>query len=206
LRIHAIHLISKYDATQTDITLWRQYAALSITAKGAPLMALKRSTMISSGYTILVIDDQDAILTSVRLLLEREGHTVLTAQDGREGLSLFREQPTQLVIVDYRMSEMNGADVIQALRRLNAHVPILLQSGDTGEQDVQALLYRLDIQGFHDKGGGPDRLLEWVDALLNAAPQWQQPPQQSPRFSHILEDCLPSLPLWRSTAAATLAM
>jgi CheY-like chemotaxis protein len=138
-------------------------------------MARKRLAVVPSGYTILVIDDQDAILTSMRLLLEHEGHTVRTAQSGPAGLTSFREQLAQLVIVDYRMPEMTGADVIQALRRFDAHVPILLQSGDTGKQDVSGLLRQLNIQGFHDKGDGPDRLLAWVDTLLSSSPSRPQP-------------------------------
>lgn len=144
-------------------------------------MARKRLAVVPSGCTILVIDDQDAMLTSVRMLLEHEGHTILTAPTGSIGLALFRTHPVQLVIVDYRMPEMNGESVIQALRALDARVPILLQSGDTGECDVRALLQRLDIQGFHDKGDGPDRLLRWAEHLLRLSPA--RSPQDRPIMS-----------------------
>jgi CheY-like chemotaxis protein len=55
-------------------------------------MARQRLVVVPSGYTILVIDDQDSVLISMRLLLEHEGHTVRTAQSGPAGLTSFRAQ------------------------------------------------------------------------------------------------------------------
>ena len=64
-------------------------------------MARRRTTAEPSGHTILVVDDQEETLVSNRLLLEREGHQVLTALSGEEALRLFRPEEVNLVIVDY---------------------------------------------------------------------------------------------------------
>lgn len=136
-------------------------------------MARKRTTQ-ASGSTILVIDDQEEILISVQMLLEREGHTVLTAQSGQEGLALFRQHLAQLVIVDFFMPEMTGEEVVREIRKLDTDVQILLQTGYSGEKPPREMLQALDIQGYHDKTDGPERLLFWVEVALKAAAQVQR--------------------------------
>jgi signal transduction histidine kinase len=137
-------------------------------------MARKRTTAQPSGHTILLIDDQEEILTSVRLLLEREGHQVLTALDGEEGMRLFRQHKVDLVIVDYFMPQMTGEEVVRAIRQLDSDVQILLQTGYSGEKPPLATLRELDIQGYHSKTDGPEHLLLWVEATLKAATHLQQ--------------------------------
>ena len=132
-------------------------------------MARRREIRESSGYTILVIDDQEEILTTVRLLLERDGHQVLTALSGEEGLHIFRQEKIHLVIVDYFMPRMTGEDVIREIRKTNKDVQILLQTGYAGEKPPLETLRALDIQGYHSKTDGPEHLLLWVEASLKAA-------------------------------------
>jgi two-component system, cell cycle response regulator len=131
-------------------------------------MARKRGSAPSSGYTILVIDDQEEILTSVRLLLEREGHHVLTASNGEEGLAFFRRETVHLVIVDYFMPKMSGEDVVTEIRQLNTEVQILLQTGYSGEKPPLEMMRLLDIQGYHSKTDGPEHLLLRVAVALKA--------------------------------------
>jgi signal transduction histidine kinase len=134
-------------------------------------MARKRTTAGPSGYVILVVDDQEEVLISVKLLLERDGHRVLTAASGEEALGLFRDHHIDLVIVDYFMPGMDGETVVKEIRRLDDNVQILLQTGYSGEKPPRDMLRTLDIQGYHDKSEGPERLLLWVDTALKAAAQ-----------------------------------
>ena len=132
-------------------------------------MARRQTATSSSGFTILVVDDQEEILLSSQYLLEREGHQVFTAMSGTEALPLFRRQPVHLVIVDYLMPGMNGEQLIQEIRRIDEDVQILLQTGYAGEHPPREMLRELAIQGYHDKSEGPDRLLFWVDVALKTA-------------------------------------
>src|SRR5690242_17118472 len=97
-------------------------------------MARRRTTSSPSGHTILVVDDQEETLISNRLLLEREGHRVLTAISGEEALQLFRPGEMHLVIVDYFMPRMSGEELVRAIRAQDADVQILLQTGYAGEK------------------------------------------------------------------------
>ena len=137
-------------------------------------MARKHAAAQPSGYTILVVDDQEEILISNRLLLEKEGHTVLTAASGEEALAMFRSGEINLVIVDYFMPGMSGAEVIREIRKRDEEVQILLQTGYSGERPPRDMLHSLAIQGYHDKSEGPDRLLMWVEVALKAHSQLQK--------------------------------
>jgi signal transduction histidine kinase len=137
-------------------------------------MARKHAAAPPSGYTILVVDDQEEILISNRLLLEKEGHTILTAANGEEALALFRPGEISLVIVDYFMPGMSGAEVVQALRQRDEEVQILLQTGYSGEKPPREMLRSLAIQGYHDKSEGPERLLMWVEVALKTHVQLQK--------------------------------
>jgi signal transduction histidine kinase len=128
----------------------------------------RRSTKGPSGATILVVDDDEAILQSLRTLLEQEGHRVLTAQSGTEALEIMKTNELHLLLVDYFMPRMNGAELIEEIRRFDPMVQIVLQTGYSGEKPPREMLAALDIQGYHDKGRGPADLLLWVDVALKA--------------------------------------
>jgi len=65
--------------------------------------------------TILVIEDQAPLRTLLRTVLERAGHEVREAPNGRLGLAVYREKPADVVITDILMPEMNGLDMILEL-------------------------------------------------------------------------------------------
>ena len=122
----------------------------------------------SAGYTILVVDDQDETLVSTRRLLEREGHRVLTAASASEALALYKKHNVHLVLADYVMPEMDGADLVRAVRAVDPLAQIILQTAYADDHLPRDILATLDIQGYHNKADGPVDLLVWVDAGLKA--------------------------------------
>ncbi len=130
-----------------------------------------RRTNPPTGRTILVVDDQAETLTSLRMLLEREGHRVLTADSGASALDLHAAEPVQLMLVDYFMPVMTGEELIAQVRERDHLAQIVLQTGYAGEKPPREMLRRLAIQGYHDKSDGPERLLLWVDVAFKAYDQ-----------------------------------
>ena len=126
----------------------------------------RRSTRAPTGHTILAVDDQQDSLVSVRNLLEREGHRVLTAESGEQALVVLKTTEVDLMIVDYVMPRMNGGQLVRAVRSFDPFVQIILQTGYAGEEPPRVMLAELDIQGYHDKADDPERLLLWVDVAL----------------------------------------
>ncbi|MEW6349019.1 MAG: response regulator [Thermodesulfobacteriota bacterium] len=78
---------------------------------------------------ILVIDDDDQVRSMLRQTLEKDGHEVVEAPDGKAGLRLFQQSPPDLVITDIIMPEIGGIDTILALRAESPNLKIIAISG-----------------------------------------------------------------------------
>jgi DNA-binding response OmpR family regulator len=93
--------------------------------------------------SILIIDDEEGIRALLRTSLELAGYEVTEATDGRIGLELYCLRPTDLIITDIAMPELNGLDVILALTHQFLHAKVIAISGvggDTNDLDVAKLL------------------------------------------------------------------
>ncbi|MBN1179509.1 MAG: response regulator transcription factor [Anaerolineae bacterium] len=84
---------------------------------------------------ILVIDDDTGLLTLLRLGLEREGFSVLTAESGKEGLRQAYDARPDLIILDIMMPGMDGWLTCQRLRYV-CDTPIIMLTARTGKEDV----------------------------------------------------------------------
>jgi two-component system response regulator (stage 0 sporulation protein F) len=79
--------------------------------------------------TILIIDDQESIRALLRTTLEAAGYEVMEASNGRIGLELYRQRPTDLVITDIFMPELNGLDMLRELMREFLDAKVIAISG-----------------------------------------------------------------------------
>lgn len=119
--------------------------------------------------TILIIDDEKGIRSLLREVLEKEGHQVLEASNGRTGLELFRRTPADLVIMDILMPVKDGMEATWQLTHEFPDVRIIAMTagrGDTNFLDVAKLF------GAHrvlEKPFKMEDMLEAVHAALRKA-------------------------------------
>ena len=78
---------------------------------------------------LLVIDDDKHVRAMMREMLERDGHQVREADDGRSGVDAFTHDPADLVVVDLFMPEQGGWDTIRALQTASPGLPFVIVSG-----------------------------------------------------------------------------
>jgi two-component system response regulator GlrR len=76
--------------------------------------------------TILLVDDEEDLLSLWTLRLENAGYRVVTARSGEEAMAVFSASPPQLVITDLRMEKMNGLNLYEAIRKVNTSIPVLI--------------------------------------------------------------------------------
>lgn len=113
---------------------------------------------------ILCIDDEDLGLEIRKMVLEREGFTVITAKDGATGLALFAREHVDAVIVDYAMPGMDGGQVATQLRARSAVVPILMLSAYVALPEPVLRV----VSATATKGDGAFTLVEKLREMLQA--------------------------------------
>jgi two-component system, OmpR family, response regulator MprA len=114
--------------------------------------------------TILVVDDDRKLTDMLRRTLSYAGYQVLTAATGREALDKTRRQRPDLVVLDWMLPEMDGIDVVRALRMPNAPPVLMLTARDAVEDRVTGLDSGAD--DYLVKPFAPDELLARVRVLL----------------------------------------
>src|SRR5262249_57459361 len=108
-------------------------------------MARKRSTPSADARTILVVDDQPDTLESLRFLLERDGHRVLTAASGPESLALLGTARVEVALVDYLMPRMTGEELVGRIPALDPTIQVILTPGYAGDQPPLHMIHPLTI-------------------------------------------------------------
>ena len=120
--------------------------------------------------TIMVVDDDADTRYVLRLILEREGHSVLDAPHGEAALALIaRNALPDVVMTDLRMPILNGEELILRLRLepSTASIPIVIVSGNLGA--AQALHSSGLVEGVVQKPFEPAELVKCVRALAGNA-------------------------------------
>jgi DNA-binding NtrC family response regulator len=94
----------------------------------------------ASPGSVLIIDDEAAIRESLQTLLEFEGYSVDTANDGIEGLTRIAERPFDLVLLDFALPERNGIEILQEIRERDSELPVIMITAyGTVENAVNAM-------------------------------------------------------------------
>ncbi|MCP4658160.1 MAG: response regulator, partial [bacterium] len=91
---------------------------------------------------VLTIDDEKAVRESFRHFLEDYDYEVLEAENGRVGLEVFERERPDLVLVDLRMPEVDGLEVLRRVPESSPETPIVVVSGTGMIGDVVEALHR----------------------------------------------------------------
>ena len=117
--------------------------------------------------TILVVDDEPAMVGMVGALLGEEGYQIVTAYDGETALRRHSDERPDLVILDRRLPKLSGDEVCQKIRA-NASTPILMLTGEKGSEE-RARLLDLGADDYLEKPFSKKELSARVRALLRRA-------------------------------------
>ncbi|MBX3192041.1 MAG: response regulator [Labilithrix sp.] len=114
--------------------------------------------------TVLVVDDDQDTVETMRDILLEEGHTVLCASNGKDALALALASPPDLVLLDLNMPEMDGRAFLDVVRRVpalaNVTVVVLSGAADAARVSCEAVQKPLRL----------DTLLGLIDRVAHAAP------------------------------------
>jgi CheY-like chemotaxis protein len=125
---------------------------------------------------ILVIDDDDLVLSSLRIQLEANDHEVITADGGRSGIAMVSRGAFDIVICDVFMPDMDGFETIRAIHERDPDVPVIVISGFTFRHttvptpDFLAMATELGAACSLRKPFRPSELMRAIEGCLRAHP------------------------------------
>jgi len=116
---------------------------------------------------ILVIDDDQPVRTAIKTLLEIQGHEVVIANDGREGLKTLETAHFDVLMVDMFMPGMDGVETIDLVRRRDLELPIIMMSGLAAPPDPKDRVTQLGAIRRLSKPFRPADLSAAIDECLH---------------------------------------
>jgi CheY-like chemotaxis protein len=134
-----------------------------------------------SDALILLVDDNRDGVVARRSVLEELGYQVVTAGCGSDALTLHDERNLDLVITDYRMSPMDGLELIAHLRKRGFHKPIILLSGFAETLGMRSENTGADVV-IQKSSNEVDNLIRYTKRLLT--PRKPAGSQGGPKGSH----------------------
>jgi CheY-like chemotaxis protein len=169
-------------ALPSEIQGWSKNTPIQTGTPGAgsegagPPATVKEEAQLAP--TLLCIDEHPEGLAVRKVLLEAMGYRVLAASSGRAGLRLFEKNHVDLVVLDYWISDVDGAALARMLQQLTPRVPILLLSGSAKNIPRTALQL---TDSFVHKGQATQVLLSAIAELCcSAGPAHPGPGETAP--------------------------
>ncbi len=117
--------------------------------------------------TVLVVDDEAVVRSTARNMLEKNGCTVLLAENGKEAVAIFARDADRIsvVLLDMTMPVMSGADTLYALQSIRPDVKVLLSSGYSEEEATRRFAGG-QFSGFIQKPYRPSSLMDKIRKIL----------------------------------------
>jgi excisionase family DNA binding protein len=119
--------------------------------------------------SILVIDDEDVIRSLFKATLEEEGHEVVTASTGAEGIQYVKERDFDLVFLDLKLPDMEGAEVLREIKSVRPTLLVTVITGYPGSEMMERALGEGPL-GVMNKPFGDSDIIAAVNSFLHATP------------------------------------
>jgi len=114
---------------------------------------------------ILIVDDEENIISTITHVLQDEGHVVFSANNGTDGLNFLRKNEVELVILDVWLPDMDGLDLLEKLKSSGIEASVIMISGH-GSIDIAVRSTRIGAFDFIEKPPSLDRLITSVNNAL----------------------------------------
>lgn len=125
----------------------------------------------NSQYKIIAVDDESGILDSLKVFLTKSGYSFVGITDPVEAIERVKTEHFDLMLLDFIMTPVHGDQVVEAIRKFNKDLYILLLTGHKDLAPPLETIRRLDIQGYCEKSDKFDQLLLLIESGIKAISQ-----------------------------------
>ncbi|WP_010250176.1 HD domain-containing phosphohydrolase [Acetivibrio cellulolyticus] len=146
----------------------------------------KKITEVSTDYKILIVDDEEGIINSLKVMLTRSGYFCVGISNPIEAIKHLETEPFDMLILDYIMSPIHGDEVVAKIREFNKDIYILLLTGHKDLAPPLETIKALDIQGYCEKGDRFDQLLLLIESGIKSISQMRTIKQFKDGLNRIL--------------------
>jgi two-component system nitrogen regulation response regulator NtrX len=115
---------------------------------------------------VLIIDDEESVRSSLKMIFEYEGYEVILAANGEAGLKIAERETPDLIFLDIKMPQMDGMEVLKRLKEMDDQVPVIMISGH-GDVATAFTASKLGAYGFIEKPPETERILLDARNALN---------------------------------------
>ncbi len=130
---------------------------------------------MSEPKTVLLVDDDNEIIESMRTVLEAKGYKVMVARDGNSGLTVAEREGPDLIILDMMMPKKSGFLVLEKLKgRPGGLIPTIMITGNEGSRH-RAYAEMLGVRDYIRKPFAMEKLVRSVEQILETAPAPAKP-------------------------------
>jgi len=123
-----------------------------------------KGTGLMKTPVVLVVDDEEQIVTALRGSLEDEGYIVMTASDGMKAVEIIQAQPVDMVFLDVWLPEMDGIETLKKIKEFNSAIDVIMMTGHgTVNTAVQAV--KLGAFDFLEKPFSLDTVIDSIKKI-----------------------------------------
>ena len=127
---------------------------------------------------VLVVDDEQSIVTLLQYNLEQSGFEVLTAMDGQEGKEIAETESPDIIVLDLMLPKLDGMEVCKQLRQKNIMIPILMLTAKDDELD-KIIGLELGADDYMVKPFSPREVIARVKAILRRTQIQNEVPEEA---------------------------
>jgi len=127
-----------------------------------------KTITLGNQQLILVVDDEEVIRITCKMMLENMGYQILIAADGQEAIEIYQQHPKiKIVLMDMIMPKMNGQEAFYEMKKINPDCKVIIASGFTKENDISKM-QKAGLVGFLKKPYSEYELSQIISENLSA--------------------------------------
>lgn len=116
---------------------------------------------------VLVIDDDELLLSLMQNILQTQGYTILSTADGPRGIAIYKEERPDVVLLDLGLPSMNGLEVLRKIRKFDEKARVIVVTGYGSAESVE-VAYRAGAWDFVQKPFDNTDVLQLIKTAIEA--------------------------------------
>ncbi|PHR30676.1 MAG: Fis family transcriptional regulator [Desulfotalea sp.] len=134
---------------------------------------------------VLIVDDERGMRDFLKILLQKEGHKVVTANRGKKALEILESRTVDLVVSDIRMPELSGIELLEIIKENNPELPVIMITAFASPEDA-VLAMQNGAFDYISKPFNVDEILSVIRSATTKSNTKPQAPQLSESFPEII--------------------